>query len=207
MPAPVEIDSTVMLTVVGDLCGQTTMNTFPYQVIQITGAAPNQQPAFIAFYNALRAGGRLLADYQAAMPPNWTHRQSWFQQIRSVRYRKVVITENWSGTFNDEDAVTANVQASITRFGSLANRHEVGGIRVPAGTGTTYHINGLLGVDYKAALSDVADEMSRDVTALAVIYRPLVGLNKPPYPLTWCEGAFVQDTTRVIRRRTVGLGI
>lgn len=203
----VDLNSVVQITVVGNYLGQTTMNTFPHLVTAIPTPNVQQEAAFIAMYNAMKAVGKLFDRLYACCAPNWEQRQVWFQEVRPVRFRKVVITEIKPGVYTDIPGLTANVQGSIERYGELANRHEIGAVRIPLGTDDSCFDDGELTIAQKLALQNLGDQMVLPTTALGVTMRPLVGLGASTYPATFAVGTITQETVRVIRRRTVRVGI
>lgn len=196
-----------LVTVNGELCGQRTMNTFPYYASNVTGTPTDAQvfAALDAQFAALNGFRPRLRD---CLPQNWVGLPTWYQVIKPTRYRKVYGAEFGNGAF-EADALTANVQASITRYGAIANRRNIGGVRIPIPQDTTVCNDGYLSTAYKAALNLFLTQMIqvRTLTSPAVTLVPLVGLATGGISETPLDGAVVQDTVRVIRRRTVGLGI
>lgn len=204
----------LLVTAVGTYFGQRTMNTFLYRVATVAGTIDS-----IDFIDALHAvfiaSGGLLKRYVACVPEDiWLPVATWYQVVGPVRYRKVVrsipAAEYVGGS------TTQNLQASITRYGEFGLRTAVGGIRVPMPS--TESIEGLLTNTYKATLLSLANEMADTQTAGSplVTIIPQVGVpgytnDTPPVriPVTNsqdCVDTAVQETTRVIRRRTVRVG-
>lgn len=200
------VGDTVMVSHVGSLCGQRTINTFYYRVAA-TAPAADMNAALLSFHAALGVSPELRFRFLGATPNNYTLTQAWYQVIHPLRYRKVVVGVNQGGQFLD-NAATANVQASITRASELAGRTHIGGVRIPCGTTTASTDNGIITGPLKAKLDDLAIAMALTViTTVAPVctFAPLIGLSADGFQREMAF-AFAQDTTRVIRRRTVGLG-
>lgn len=205
--AALDQGDSVLVTVNGRLNEQRTMNTFWYRVTQITDA-PDEAIAFAALFLQMTGAGGLLEDYLACVPTNWTAEAVWFQSITPIRQRKVSFPWDAIGG-GPSSALTANVQGSITRVGDAARREAIGGVRIPIGTGVGSITNGRLVAGQKAAMQDLADSMAQVIATFApnVEYTPIVGKPNAAGNYWNVVDATVQDTVRVLRRRTVGLGI
>lgn len=207
MAANVELGAVLQITFVGRYCGQTTMNTYPHVVTAI----PTPNVTYNAFAEALnvtwQGAGKLISTQRNCCPQNWEHVSLWVQQVRSVRMRAAKVPVGLIGMFTETDGLTANVQASIERFGELANRHEIGAVRIPIGTDDSCFDEGEITPALKTALELHGVQMAATTTSLGVTIKPLVGLGAPTYPVTLVAGTEVKDTCRVIRRRTVRVGI
>jgi len=205
MPALL-VGDIVLVTAVGNLVGQRTLTTFPFQVTAVTGI-PDQTNAFDDLHAELNATTGILGKMRACIPSQYTMTQAWYQVIAPTRYRRYVKAVNTQGGFTGA-ALTANVQASITRVGEEAGRRYVGGVRIPIGTDYSSLAAGLVAAGLKTKLTDLAEVMDQNIITPVVVatYRPLVGLAPNPADSVPCFDAFPQDTVRVLRRRTVGLG-
>lgn len=205
--AALDLNDSVLMTIVGRLNGQRTMNTFWWRVTAVAGD-PDEAVAFQELHSLLLTNFFDL--YLACVPTNWEGYQVWYQSIFNVRQRKIVFPFDSEGTGPGE-ANTANVQGSITRVGDLASRKAIGGIRIPIGTTALTTVNGYISPAQKTAMEEFAAAMvpTRTTAAPAVTYTPMVGAPDPLNPVNWFQvvATQVQETTRVLRRRTVGLGI
>jgi len=206
MAANVSVGQTVLVNVIGRYMGQTTMNSYPYLVSAVTGTVTIASAA-AALNTALNAAGALFKKQLACAPQNWTFMESWVQFIRPVRYRKFVFEIDEIGTFVDVDSGTPNVQASIERFAEESGRHDQGAVRIPIGTDSTSIQGGLVTNALKTALLALAVQMELNIIAGGVTFLPITGLVAPTWTPLRLAGTSVKDTVRVIRRRTVGLGI
>lgn len=201
------VNDRVLFTIVGRLCGQRTMNTFLYRV-SACEADTEQSDFFTALNASMNAAGGVAQRMKGCCPANWRHVESWYQVISPVRFRKLAYPVDAAGLFAST-ALTPNVQASITRTGDRSGRKYIGGTRIPIGSDSFSTADGMITPELKAALTALTDSMKLNIITAGTVatYIPQLGIPKPPalsYDLYDC---FAQDTTRVIRRRTVGLGI
>jgi len=205
--AAVLIGDLVNVTVAGTLCGQRTLNSFPYR-IEIAPSDTNYDNFASALNDIVTDTGGIYDAMRGALPSNWNASAIWVQVIRPIRLRKISFPLVSGGTWGAA-AQTANIQASITRVGDTANRKNVGGVRIPISGDATASVNGLLTNTMKTALMALAVVMENNIVAPATVGTlvPLIGIPKTGNITADLVDAFPQDTTRVLRRRTVGLGI
>jgi hypothetical protein len=206
----------VLITAVGEYYGQRTMTSWLYRVSGIGGEITDT-----AFFSALdlvtQGAGGLLVRYRACCPNEgaWVGVATWYQVLGPLRFRKVQRGLG-DGTFASTSN-TANLQASITRVGEFGTRRNIGGIRLPMPSFES--IDGKISIDYRAAMAQLASVMSDPITAgaNAVTLLPQVGVpgytnSNPPTQIPVTDSLDLaecvsQDTTRVLRRRTLRLGI
>jgi len=205
--ADVTLGAHFQVTVVGQYCGQTTNNTYPHVITAVPGAAVTWFDFFDALDIQWKLAGKLLSTQAGCSPSNWRHAETWYQAITPTRYRKVIRTSTKVGTFVDEDGLTANVQATIERFAERSGRRNQGAVRIPIGTDGSCFDNGELSIALKTALEAHAAQMTSSTAQLAVTCQPLTGLNADPADAMRIYGTSVKETVRVIRRRTVRVGI
>jgi len=212
----VAVGQRILVTLNGLYFGQTTMNTFLYRVSAATGA-PSDVAFFAALHTKFTAALGLAELYKECVPASgWLCNDIWYQIVGPTRYRKVVHT--WAGSGNyDFETTACNLQATITRFGDVADRKNIGGIRVPIATAGSD--TGGITDPLKLVLEDLAGEMLliQSTTTPAVSLIPQVGIpgytnDVPPVlrPVSEsvdCTSVQVQNTTRVLRRRTLRVGI
>lgn len=203
----VALNSRVLVTFVGTLCQQRIMSTFLYKV---TSAAVEtaQDVVFTAFDAELGKAGNLRPAYLAACPSNYTLNEIWYQQVAPIRFRRYTTLHGRPGLFSAVGQA-ANMSASVTRCGELSGRKYVGGVRIPIGTTADAVANGLLTAPQLAALQQVVNTIKLNVlpAAPAYTFQPQAGVNANPMDSVPVWDAFYQLTSRVMRRRTVGLGI
>jgi len=192
------------------VCGQKCINVLHYVV-----TAETSETSIVAeslqLATAADAANALGPKFRACLAQNCTHDEVVAQCIRDTlgtRFARQVLDIGDPGDAV-EDAATANVSAVITKRTSFAGRWAVGSFHMP-GIGAGFYTNGLVSdVTYKAALNDLGAEILQVITTpLGGEYQPVIyhpdGLHGGYTTLLETE---LQDQLRVMRRRTVGLGI
>lgn len=199
-----------LMTFVGHLSGQTVMSTFWY-VLDNIGVFTNVISLYAAIKDVVDDAGNLRDKYIACCPTDYILEQIWLQLIKPERIMKSVFTDGAPGT--DQPAGTANVAAVITRRGEPATRNAVSTLHVPlAPTEDNMTLGQLAPTGVKTKLSLLAAQMLLPLEggALAgakltpIVYQPRTGLPVNGHAIV---RANVEGTVRVMRRRTVGLGI
>lgn len=196
----------ILVTFVGRLLQQRTMNTFLYRVASVPpGTDIGVLAGFI--YTELNTTGGLASRYLDCVPVNLSLEQIWIQTIAPTRYTKSIFTVGDVGSGGQAD--TANVQQSITRKGELAGRFSIGGIRVPCATTVDTITDGKLTTSALAALNALAGEMKETLSVASGTATLVPQVGTPPAPVNSIDlvDTIAENTVRVIRRRTVGLGI
>lgn len=205
--ADMAVGQVVQVTVVGRYLGQTTMNTYPHVVTAIAGGPVTMTAGLTALNTAIAAVDKLYNKQRKCCPQNWVHVESWLQVVFPTRLRKLSFAIDLPGVFTEFDGLTPNLQASIERFSEEAGRREQGAVRIPIGTDNTCIEDGSITPGLKTELALLAVQMAATTVAGGVTYVPVVGLGSPPSASLKVFGTNVKDTVRVIRRRTLGLGI
>jgi len=219
MADPIDVGWCLSVTFRGRLCGQTTMTTFNYAVAEIeAGPVPSNVLAITDFNTAIVVAGNLKPDYMDAMPQNYELVAIDYQWIVPLRYRKQTILFGDFGT-NEVDAETANLAGVFTLHGERAGRRFIANKHLPGLAGADV-ANGILGGPQLARLTAVKTQALANVVGGGVTWVPVIygryiapytkcGVAKPGQPqlLTTVTGGDVWDTVRVMRRRTVGVGI
>lgn len=206
---PVAPGDVAQVTFVGRHHGQTTMNTFHYRTNDTNSADSSVIQTNLA--NQLRAGvggGDVLETaFLNCCAQDYTLQQIWVQIVRSVRYAASKIARSVPGNVLVDSNAT-NISGVITRRAALAGRAFVGSIHMPA-VPDTYYSNGDISGTYLAALSAMATASLQVVTdtGLSISWLPCLLHRTAPLTSTFLSTAFVQTNLRVMRRRTVGLGI
>lgn len=208
MATPMNVGDIVLVVTKGNMNGQACWNTFHYR-LDVMAAAINDTVAIDGLHAVLDGANNLFEAICAATPDNFNLPEVVYQVVGGSRYaKKSKAPVNNSGQVGSS-ATTSNIQAGITRRGDIANRSNVGGIRLPA---PTTAVEGSLGVwetAYMVLLSDVAEEMLQAAVANGgdQIWTPvLYGPAHAPTAKTITD-TFPQTEIRVIGRRTVGRGI
>lgn len=201
------LNDRVLVTAIGRLCGQRTMNTFLYRVSAAT-AGNDMGSSFVALHAELTKAGALWSALNAACPSNWTFEEAWYQVVAPARFRKGVSLVASQGGWQSA-AQTANVHIAITRVGEQAKRKYVGGIRVPMATDAATSADGVPTPAFYTVVQALVNAMKLTVITVnpQVTFIPQVGAPRDANQSIDLYDAFYQRSTRVNRRRTVGLGI
>lgn len=139
------------------------------------------------------------------------------QLIHPTRWQKRVKVVNVVGDI-DEPCPAQNLAITFTKTGDRANRHNVGSLHV-GGCPVGLFDEGLLTAAAKTRAEAMESFIISELTdAISEAVYDMVILNKEPVPdsdpvryaisgYSPVTGGTVEDTVRVMRRRTVGLGI
>lgn len=220
MPDPIAVGWVLAATVRGAMNGQTTLTTWNYLVTEIAaGGVPSNILAITNFNTEWQQPGDMQDDYTNAMPANWVMDAMEFQWIAPSRYRKITFPNGNPGGGNPGDAHTSNLAVVITLNGEKATRRSISNKHLP-GIAQDDYLDGILGNPTLASMTVLAAQTQADIVADNVTYKPIIygrfiapfvkcGVNKPGQPelKTLVTGATVRNTVRVMRRRTVGVGI
>ena len=188
---------------------QRMMSTFVYGLSTITGVA-TQAAALAALHTKLTAYDELVYRYRAALCPEFEVTEAWYQVISPSRYAKYTFTSGLGvGTFALGTALSPNQAAVILRRGDFGNRHNVSTLHFPIGQNAGCQANGGIGADIETPLTSLAAKMLElpSTTGVVAQWVPVInnGVNAPDY--TPIVATALKTTVRVMRRRTVGLGI
>lgn len=206
MAAPV--NSILEVSIVSKLYFQTILNVLHYRVITVSGV-PNtldEQDAFNVDFANVALGG-VMDKYKKATMGLQEVVEIRSQFVSPLRFRASKLAVSITGLRGNNDA--ANQAVVITKRGQFANRRNIGSIHIPA-PGEGDIDAGVLAPAYKPILEDLAAELEQNITVTtgAGVYEPVI-YSRGPAPDNWqsIDDCLVQDTARVMRRRTVGLGI
>jgi hypothetical protein len=196
----------------GTLLGQQIRTTWAYRVTSLTGPAATLVDALEAF----RTDPQTVALKNAfldCVPSNytlnnvayqWHHADSWYSRM------EFEIDEVGANGV----ALTPNIQAGITRRGVLARRQGVGGIRIPVASEAAQITGGLVTNATLLKLRDLASLMddkifANTIAGTSMTFTPVIirQTGTPEVYTNEVAETFAQETVRVMRRRTVGLGI
>jgi len=198
-----------LVTIYGRIHGQTTLTTFKYELYDVLAPNPTTDTAALDIFAKWHAVGGMAEKFKAVTPTNWFYEQTWCQRIAPVRIIKTTSVVA-SGFGLRGSSTTTNNSATITRRGETASRSAVGGIRIPIAP--TECLAGELAAGIKVDLQSLAVEMLLNITSIDLKFRPVLftpAKLAPPVPASFHPILFtrLEPTARVMRRRTVGLGI
>ena len=184
---------------------QRVQSTLTYRVTSVVGA-PTTSGFATALDTAFNAANKLYQRWRECCPSNYTLNYVDIQTIRPTR----VVRDTFSkllGGLSGQASSTANIAAVISKRGSLANRHNMGSIHVPYTNLDVGMHDGIVGNAMQASLLNLSLEVVGPyaVGALGNVVPVIWGPKTPTvsYDIT---SAFGQQTVRVMRRRTVGVG-
>jgi len=209
--AAIEVGDVIQVSWVGDCFGQRVMMVRHY-VCDV--AADPLTTTVLGNLNALLGelgiggGEDITTDYLACLPPSYSLTYVQAQRINPERSAWVRdASDAGPGTHND-DTERSNVSCCITMQSDRGGRDQHSNVLLGPSP-VTAAVNGEVSVAYKALMTALAEDLKLPTTPVAVgngsytpvIYHPDNGL------VDFITHYTVQDTSRVVRRRTVRLGI
>lgn len=202
------VGGVIEVTVEGKIFGQTTMNVFHYTPLQAS-TLPDHRQEMTAFLTAHwgGAGGTISGALMQCCPEDWISTLVTAQPIRPTRMIRVSITGGTAG--GSGLANVTNLQASVTFRADRAARDAIGAKRICMADNQAQ--DGNLTVGYKGVVDTFA-VIARTNLAVALgnaLYMPVIFHRNADPGFTWDRivESVVQPQARVIRRRTVGVGI
>lgn len=205
---PLPENAIIELTYLGKIYNQTTMNVRHYYVAAqgTTPSITDEVENFLGHFTDMGVGSVLPA-YIACIPEELNVYRVVAQVLRPSRFRKQFETISQNGLASSSPVT--NVQASITFTTRLSGRDQQGGMRVPAAPVAA--LDGTWTAGYQTLLTTLAARLSEPITEPGgdAIYAPCIFHRGKATPADRTEiNAFIiQPTTRVIRRRTVSVGV
>jgi hypothetical protein len=202
------LDDVFLMQFTGVLNGQTIISTFHYTITALN-VSTSETVACNRLISFAEQEDGLRDQYLAVAPLNYTLAQISCQKILPARYRRIQTAENLPGLRGTSPV--SNVALVIERFGPMANRANIGSLHVPCSPG-----NAVGGTWDAPTLADATALSIAMTTALededGNIYRPclVAAWQGVPTPLPTpkiISGTIVHTASRVVRRRTVGVGI
>lgn len=187
-----------------ELDGQMCLNVLHYRVDE--GAATDIQAVTTALLSYWKGAGKLLAKLWILQTEKLLFYGLKGQVIHPTRTAYSYIALNAEdGPGNQNGPLPSNVTAVITKRSTETGRSKHGDFFIPGITDeyvseSTITAEGL--IEYNA----VGAELAKDVTAAGLTLRPIIYHpgKQPVYDDVW--QTYTHHETRVMRRRTVGLG-
>lgn len=194
----------------GTVNGQRTLTVLHYRVTTVSPdpSILGEQETFIAEVGPL-GNFNIVAPYIACCGNNFTLNNVTAQFVSPTRTRRSSATFNTPGQV--AEAVTAqNVSAVITKRTDLGGRKQIGGVHLPAVPPSRY-VGGMLTAAHLTAMATLRAALLATVSPPIAggSYKPCLWHKKlPAQPASDLVTQLVsQETLRIMRRRTVGLGI
>lgn len=212
-------NSVCQLTIRSTLFSQTVMNIFHYR-LDLAGGVVAAGSAFLSDFNdALQAGGGMFETYINCMPAQVTNIVADLQWVDPDRFVKRTFVVNPLGGFSHVPT-TANLASVLELRANIADKRSIGSKHLP-GLGGTAVAGGIVQAALLAQIEEFADQCPLSVPVGVRTMRPIIfGRARPSYtnrhgvvipaiPKSYREVAsyVIHNTARVMRRRTVGVGI
>lgn len=211
MGRPVNDGAILEVTLSQRMNSQTLLNIFHYRLITSPGATVDGDTVVAILTAALLDPPvELAVNLKAASPANWAYDGLVTQWITPTRYTRFFDNTDAGAGALLSSPTPQNVAITTTKLAIEATRHGIGSFHL-GGVASGDVLNGAITVQGVAHAAIVADAMMQvvDVSAAAgaLTLRPVI-FNRvtPSASLNWVEYK-TQLTSRVERRRTVGLGI
>lgn len=212
-------NSVCQVTIHSTLFNQVVMNVFHYR-LDLAGGPVAAGAAFLSdFHDALNAGDGLYSTYADCLPPQVLNVTADLQWVDLDRFVKRTFFIAGTGTFTHVPT-TANLSAVVQLRGNQADKRSIATKHIP-GLGGTAVAGGLVTAGLLAQLEQFADQAVLDVPVGGRTMTPIIfGRARPSYvnkhgktiPAIGKSYRVIttyalHNTARVMRRRTVGLGI
>lgn len=203
MPYEVSDGAILEATIVGNHEGERTMSVFHYRLTSTLGL-PDGDAAIDLFNIEWNDLTDFVGAYVTALSTTWNAVQAVYQWIYPTRFHRRTKTLTADTGVVAGLSLPPNVSVAITKTSEKATRRSRGTLHMPA-VPSAYVTAGLVLPIGKAAYDDLAGFMP-------VLYQTgtfvpiLFNRNQPNLSEQIVEGR-TEETSRVNRRRTVGLGI
>lgn len=208
MPIPAAVGQIFQITFNGQVANQVLMNTFHFR-LDVVGAAQNVDQVADEINTKITAGTELFQKFLDCMPPEYLALSRWIQVMWPTRVRRKTYLSGLPGNYAGK-ANSPNFAVSIERHAETSGRSSVGRVQLLA-SDTPADITGgtITGAAYAAALDALALKMRSSISTAPSghILNPVLWAKATQQTFRYVTGSFKQTTVRVMRRRTVGLGI
>lgn len=222
---PIPVDSIGELKIGYTVNDQQCYNISHFGVLQGVGANAEeitwQEMLRDYFKDGWDTNGKLIREMRENMSDEALVNIVSFQWIYPVRYRASVFfpADGWPGLV-EAPVSNQNTAGVFTKFGLLGNRHNVGSWH-QGGMPPSLFVNGLLTAGVLTQLQVIANVWKQTIPFTiggeTTVFFPGI-LNKKPIPdtdpvkyeidgITEVATVLAQDTARVMRRRTLRVGI
>lgn len=205
MAYPIVDGSIAEVSVEMSVNGQNCMSLFHYY-LEEEDPVTDGAALLVELLNWFAGGGGPFTAYEECIPDTVIDMSVYGQWITPTRYRyEIAAGGPFVGDVNSPP-YPPNVSAAITKFGEAADRHNIGTLHMPA-VPTTFIVDGMISAVGLGAYGGLASVLSNGfVSAAGHALSPVIFNRASPGDSPYIIGAFTQLTSRVNRRRTVGLG-
>lgn len=206
MPTPLPAGSIIQVVIKTILFEQTCLNVLHYKYEDTVDADDYKAHMNLMWATFIQPAG-LMDDFLACLSIDGVVQEVQLQPIYPSRLTPVrKVPDAPSGT-NPNPTMPANVAAVITKASDNATRKGRGAFHMPA-VPTLAVAEGRLTGDYMLLLNALAEELIQPaVEGLGGNTTAVLWDRELPLAVEKLTDAFGQPTARVMRRRTVGLGI
>lgn len=199
----------VSLTLVGSMNAQEILLTHVYEVASTFGAGTwDMIPNFNEFIGGIVAVGGLANVYLDVMSDEFSLNRIDLQVIYPTRYVKVSFADGSGPGTVVQNAEPPNVAHAILLRTDLAGRDQRATKHI-GGVPSTFTNNGRMTAAAIAAYEILADQLVQRYTVAGTgdtLWWPIIYHRDNPGATDYITSRTLQNTTRVERRRTVGLG-
>lgn len=205
---PIQTGAVIEVIFWSRLAGQRVMNTFQYKMTSIPPLDHDYRAELELVAQFIQGTNGILEDYLPMLPTDMIVDRLTIQPVWPIRQRYMAWTIGQNGTSTFTSANTANQAVSIKRTSETVGPRGVGRIQVPVPR--TAVVNGLIDASYITTEAQaMADKMLDPmVTSTPITWEPcLFSVVGGVAGTGLLIGSEVETTARVMRRRTVGLGI
>lgn len=204
MPYNVAPGAILQATVVQRMFDQTILNIYCYKFED--GASVDGLQLISAFDGVFNSIDGVIGGHAQAQCADLFYTDVLYQWIHPTRFAYLRLPPFADAGSVAGDALPQNVAAAIVRRTEMAGAEEHGVMHI-AGMTTDDVLAGLLTTGALNKLNLLADRMKEVITVLAVGMEPVLFNRELPGSSRLISFADVKNTSRVIRRRTVGQGI
>jgi hypothetical protein len=205
MAYPVPLSSVLEYVIRLTVDGQECMSVLHYQYDSGSSIADGKA-ALTDFLNKMRVAGELNDKYRGCIPDEVTDITYRAQWITPQRFRYTFLAVAPEAGLVAAPTMPSAVSVAITKQAEAANRHGQGTLHMPAvpqSFVTDSMVNGLGGLAYL----DLCTKLILPIVLTGgQLMNPVLFRRDDPVLSETIITAFPQATTRVNRRRTVGLG-
>lgn len=204
---PLLINDIIQYTLEYNVLNQVCLNVLNYRVLELVAPVNDGNDALFEMLAELEGPGGIVNAVPPAIASNVTLVRHSAQKVRPTRFVRVSQLLNLPGTFPG-NCTAPNVAAVITKKPIQSKRGLLGSVHVPGLSQEAY-----LGGTITPALIGSLDTLALRIRTVQVLAVTGVTLEPvllsaatafAPKPVASVE---IQSTLRVMRRRTVGVGI
>lgn len=205
MPYPVSLSSILQISAIHTNSGQLCISLFHYKYT--TGSPiPDGQAAAVDALNKIRVAGKLVDKYKDCLPDSVNDLVWWAQWVAPTRFRRTTLAIAADAGLVASPTMPSNVSAAITKFAEEASRKGLGTVHMPS-VPQSFVNESVLALPGGLAYGALADRIRESITLTGGQILDAVLFHKPDHVMSpKIVATAVQNTTRVARRRTVGLG-